>query len=52
MMVLKSVLLSAFVVCVYAEMAPNYPEPGTVWKAGKNYEITWCNVFSKMLAVT
>lgn len=52
MMVLKSVLLSALVVCAYAEMAPNYPEPGTIWKAGQEYEISWCNESFYFHAVT
>lgn len=43
MLGLKTVLLSAFIVSVYAEMAPNYPEPGTIWKTGQEYEISWCN---------
>ncbi|RCI01943.1 hypothetical protein CU098_007126 [Rhizopus stolonifer] len=33
-----SSLLCSF---VCANMAPNYPEPGTVWKTGKQYTITW-----------
>ncbi|KAI8639395.1 hypothetical protein BD408DRAFT_446055 [Parasitella parasitica] len=24
-------------------MAPNYPEPGTIWKSGQSYDITWFN---------
>ncbi|KAI8379581.1 uncharacterized protein BYT42DRAFT_604917 [Radiomyces spectabilis] len=26
---------------VHCTLAPNYPEPGTVWTAGKEYEILW-----------
>ncbi|CAO3678631.1 hypothetical protein G6F70_007195 [Rhizopus microsporus] len=26
---------------IHADMAPSYPEPGTVWKAGHQYEIVW-----------
>lgn len=40
-------LLLAVAACTYAvsaNMAPNYPEPGTIWKAGQEYEITWCKV--------
>ncbi|KAI8974901.1 hypothetical protein BDB01DRAFT_375540 [Pilobolus umbonatus] len=35
--------LSLFMIasCIQAEMAPSYPEPGTVWKAGKEYTISW-----------
>lgn len=32
---------------VQATMAPTYPQPGTVWTAGKQYTITWseCQLF-------
>ncbi|CAO3591393.1 unnamed protein product [Absidia cylindrospora] len=29
------------VMVVKANMSPSYPEPGSVWTAGKEYEITW-----------
>ncbi|CAO3617051.1 unnamed protein product [Cunninghamella blakesleeana] len=28
---------------VNANMAPSYPEPGTVWEEGKEYEVVWDN---------
>ncbi|ORY91186.1 hypothetical protein BCR43DRAFT_498666 [Syncephalastrum racemosum] len=30
-----------FLQTAHANMAPSYPEPGTVWTAGKEYEILW-----------
>ncbi|GAA5796852.1 hypothetical protein EDC94DRAFT_655412 [Helicostylum pulchrum] len=41
-MFLTKVLIASF--CAYvvvADMAPNYPEPGTIWKSGTEYEISW-----------
>ncbi|CAO3591242.1 unnamed protein product [Absidia cylindrospora] len=34
-------LVSMMVMVVKANMSPSYPEPGSVWTAGKEYEITW-----------
>ncbi|KAI9358355.1 hypothetical protein BD770DRAFT_387131 [Pilaira anomala] len=39
-------LTKVFIACiscalVVADMAPNYPEPGTIWKTGEQYEISW-----------
>ncbi|KAI9306135.1 hypothetical protein BJ944DRAFT_178772 [Cunninghamella echinulata] len=28
---------------VKADMAPSYPEPGTIWQEGEEYDITWEN---------
>ena len=36
-----SAAVMAFVSGIAATMAPNYPQPGTVWTAGKQYQITW-----------
>ncbi|KAL0075776.1 hypothetical protein J3Q64DRAFT_1774010 [Phycomyces blakesleeanus] len=33
--------LLAFCVVTNASLAPSVPEPGTVWQAGKEYEIIW-----------
>ncbi|KAI9021695.1 hypothetical protein CLU79DRAFT_702634 [Phycomyces nitens] len=35
------VILVAFCVITNASLAPSVPEPGTVWQAGKEYEIIW-----------
>ncbi|KAI9473672.1 MAG: hypothetical protein EXX96DRAFT_578890 [Benjaminiella poitrasii] len=39
------ITLLTLLFCSYvcANMAPSYPEPGTVWKTGNTYEITWVN---------
>ncbi|ORZ23377.1 hypothetical protein BCR42DRAFT_487360 [Absidia repens] len=34
-------LVSMMVMVVKANMSPSYPEPGSVWTTGKEYEITW-----------
>ncbi|KAI9255217.1 hypothetical protein BDA99DRAFT_155703 [Phascolomyces articulosus] len=36
-----SAAVMAFVSGIAATMAPNYPQPGTVWTAGKEYTLTW-----------
>ncbi|KAI8333719.1 hypothetical protein BC941DRAFT_336525, partial [Chlamydoabsidia padenii] len=36
-------MMSMMVLVVKANMSPSNPEPGTVWTAGKEYEITWDN---------
>jgi hypothetical protein len=41
-MFLTKVLIASFCAYVVADMAPNYPEPGTIWKSGTEYEISWC----------
>ncbi|KAI7855899.1 hypothetical protein BDC45DRAFT_505020 [Circinella umbellata] len=38
-----SAVVMAFVSGITATMAPNYPQPGTVWTAGKEYQITWAD---------
>ncbi|KAG2218481.1 hypothetical protein INT45_011662 [Circinella minor] len=38
-----SAVVMAFVSGIAATMAPNYPQPGTVWTAGKEYQITWAD---------
>ncbi|CAO3642595.1 unnamed protein product [Mucor fragilis] len=38
-----ALVASSFCYYVHANMAPNYPEPGTIWKSGQSYEITWFN---------
>ncbi|KAI8982440.1 hypothetical protein BDF20DRAFT_866944 [Mycotypha africana] len=43
MMIKFLITVSILLGYVYANMAPSYPEPGTVWKEGHNYEITWFN---------
>jgi hypothetical protein len=42
-MLLARLVFITSLLCAYAnaDMAPNYPEPGTVWKAGEKYEISW-----------
>ncbi|KAI7898184.1 uncharacterized protein BX663DRAFT_269628 [Cokeromyces recurvatus] len=44
-MFLNQITLLVLFFCsyVFANMAPSYPEPGTVWKSGNSYEITWVN---------
>jgi hypothetical protein len=39
-------ITSLLCACVNADMAPNYPEPGTIWKAGQQYEISWCKDYA------
>ncbi|KAI8339427.1 hypothetical protein BC941DRAFT_420460 [Chlamydoabsidia padenii] len=34
-------LMILLVMTANANMSPSYPEPGTVWTSGKEYEITW-----------
>ncbi|KAI9254856.1 hypothetical protein BY458DRAFT_480647 [Sporodiniella umbellata] len=34
-------LVSSFGYFVQAGLAPTYPEPGTVWRAGQEYKIIW-----------
>lgn len=43
-MILARIVFITSLLCAYinADMAPNYPEPGTIWKTGQQYEITWC----------
>ncbi|KAI8138160.1 hypothetical protein BJV82DRAFT_301409 [Fennellomyces sp. T-0311] len=38
-----SAAIMAFASGIAATMAPNYPQPGTVWTAGKQYTITWAD---------
>jgi hypothetical protein len=38
--IVASTILSTL---VSANMAPSYPEPGTIWKTGQEYQITWFN---------
>jgi hypothetical protein len=47
MVLTKLFMVVASAIYVSANMAPNYPEPGTIWKAGKEYEISWCKYFTR-----
>ncbi|KAI9489445.1 hypothetical protein BDB00DRAFT_842944 [Zychaea mexicana] len=38
-----STAVMAFVSGIAATMAPNYPGPGTIWTAGKQYTLTWAD---------
>ncbi|KAI9323671.1 hypothetical protein BX666DRAFT_1889237 [Dichotomocladium elegans] len=38
-----SLLITALAATVFATMAPSYPDPGTIWTAGKSYSILWAD---------